>query len=658
MENSTPLSRVEDILQSTIDSTEYDKPPQSRVEKLLIDLKEVIEDSGDTSAYHPAGSVDSVAELPAPSADYLGYVYDIAQAFTTTSDFKEGAGKRYPAGSNIAIIDAGTPETPSYKYDVLSGFIDTSVFVEKEEGKGLSTNDYTDAEKTKLASLENYDDTEIRSALNTKANDADLATVAKSGAYSDLSGTPTIPSKTSDLTNDAGFVTNQINDSTASASTAYSSNKTDTLLGDKEDKPIDITKAAYDALSDAEKHNGRTYYITDSGNTWIFGYDIDNNDENPNTRVSYPADVDNTYFTPAYMDFASGVFKYGNWNLNPGEKFMPNPCMQKYDNSVDYYLSASNNAYKEDGVTSSDIADTSYGGNAMMEWNLIYTKRWESQGVYHFRCSNKKLDNDFECWCNYDRLDNVIPHFYTPIYFGSSDGTRLRSLSGKSNYVNDTAPNEITKAKANGSDWYTEVTADWMLICDLLVMMCKSTNIQAKYGTGRTKSSNSSAINTGTMNDKGLFWGSNDETSGIKLFGMENWYCGNLWRRMAGYMYVDGVQKLKITRGTKDGSTATDYNTTGAGYIAIPNSTVSSEGWTKIMKALPYGRITTGVGGSASTYESDYFYGNNSGTRYALAGGRWGASSNAGPFCVRLYDAPSRAGAYVGAALSCKPLAS
>ena len=33
-----PQSRVEEILQSKIDGTSYDKPPQSRVEALLIEL--------------------------------------------------------------------------------------------------------------------------------------------------------------------------------------------------------------------------------------------------------------------------------------------------------------------------------------------------------------------------------------------------------------------------------------------------------------------------------------------------------------------------------------------------------------------------------------------------------------------------------------------
>ena len=45
--------------------------------------------------------------------------------------------------------------------------------------------------------------------ISGKANSADLAAVATSGNYSDLSGKPTIPTKTSDLTNDSGFLTSE-----------------------------------------------------------------------------------------------------------------------------------------------------------------------------------------------------------------------------------------------------------------------------------------------------------------------------------------------------------------------------------------------------------------------------------------------------------------
>lgn len=42
--------------------------------------------------------------------------------------------------------------------------------VDKEEGKGLSTNDFTNEEKEKLAGLNNYDDTEIIDLLPKVSN--------------------------------------------------------------------------------------------------------------------------------------------------------------------------------------------------------------------------------------------------------------------------------------------------------------------------------------------------------------------------------------------------------------------------------------------------------------------------------------------------------
>ena len=42
--------------------------------------------------------------------------------------------------------------------------------VEKEDGMGLSENNYTNAEKEKLKTLQNYDDTEIKSDINNLKN--------------------------------------------------------------------------------------------------------------------------------------------------------------------------------------------------------------------------------------------------------------------------------------------------------------------------------------------------------------------------------------------------------------------------------------------------------------------------------------------------------
>lgn len=63
--------------------------------------------------------------------------------------------------------------TDYYKKNEVDELLDTKV--NKVSGKQLSTNDYTTAEKTKLASLENYDDGELRSKVDALHNYDDTA---------------------------------------------------------------------------------------------------------------------------------------------------------------------------------------------------------------------------------------------------------------------------------------------------------------------------------------------------------------------------------------------------------------------------------------------------------------------------------------------------
>lgn len=106
-----------------------------------------------------------------------------------------------------------------------AGYVnDISMKVDKEQGKGLSSNDYTTEEKTKLAGLENYDDTAVRGLIAGKQDIInDLATI-RSGAglgatayqkpstgipASDIADgvIPTVPTNVSAFTNDAGYLT-------------------------------------------------------------------------------------------------------------------------------------------------------------------------------------------------------------------------------------------------------------------------------------------------------------------------------------------------------------------------------------------------------------------------------------------------------------------
>ena len=181
--------------------------------------------------------------------------------------------------------------------------------------------------------------------------------------------------------------------------------------------------------------------------------------------------------------------------------------------------------------------------------------------------------------------------------------------------------------------------------------MGKSTDTQTVFGMGNCNSS--AQIKNGTMNSKGLFWGSTDKTSGVKVFGMENWW-GNLWRRIGGWVTdSNGVQKIKMTYGTSDGSTTTGYNTDGTGYISV-GSKPSSNGYIKSMNFNKLGLIPSSTVGSSSTYYSDSSYWGTS--RYALVGGYWSNDLGCGVFFVSLGSAVSVSGSSVSAALSCKPL--
>lgn len=82
------------------------------------------------------------------------------------------------SGKGLSTEDFTTEEKT--KLAGLSNYDDTSVLsdlankVDKVSGKGLSTNDYTTEEKTKLAGLSNYDDTALTSrvsALETTVGD-------------------------------------------------------------------------------------------------------------------------------------------------------------------------------------------------------------------------------------------------------------------------------------------------------------------------------------------------------------------------------------------------------------------------------------------------------------------------------------------------------
>ena len=402
-----------------------------------------------------------------------------------------------------------------------------------------------------------------------------------------------------------------------------------------------------------------------------YGFQINGSESNPSSAVTYIADA--VGFTPAAMNYGTNVFDYGSWE---DAFFMPRPCMLKSDGTVDYYLDPDDYTKKEDG-TASDIANTAYDGNAMMEWGRNGRKIWlkiqpssdgHSAKVW---IANNQVDSKFHDYSFHNCKGESAEHFYTPIYNGSVISSKMRSLSGQTVSKSLQGTAEITAAKANNPStdelWNIECFADRVLINMLLILMGKSLDTQTVFGQG-ANSGGSEAVNdtftTGVHNAKGLFYGTNSgavsaNTFGncVKVFGMENYY-GFQWRRTNGLILNNGATKYKLTYGTEDGSAATGYNTDGTNYkdaSVTPSGT--SGGYISAAKFTEDGMFSDTMSGSASTYFCDGTWFNNSAVTFALFGGYSNVGAWVGAFSLSLYNAVSTANWAIGASVSCKPLA-
>lgn len=396
-----------------------------------------------------------------------------------------------------------------------------------------------------------------------------------------------------------------------------------------------------------------------------YAYKVDKNDSNPATRVTpYESDYgcENLNYTPAHMDYQNDVFDYGSWTgLQTCDRsqvfFAPKPCMLNYNGSVAYYLDPSDFTKKADGVTASDIADETFGGNAMVQFPNIYFKRWEDSSYQYCVITDKQVDSGFKNYAHHDVNGATLPYIYLAMYFGSYDGLRMRSLSGKEPMTGTTRQQEFDRAQANndsgeqGEGWFTMHKADWDMVNDLLILIGMSTDTQTTFGRGNDSRGINGCIGTGTMDNKGLFWGSNDGTSGVKVF-IENWW-GNIWRSIAGWINANGTQKVKMTYGQEDGSTTDGFNLDGTGYVAISNSTPNG-GYINTYYATEYGMIPKNANGSATTYLCDGMWDNNSQIDFALVGGCSDDGAPCGAFCACLNGSAADATWFFGASLTYK----
>ena len=327
----------------------------------------------------------------------------------------------------------------------------------------------------------------------------------------------------------------------------------------------------------------------------IYGYDININDSNPNTRVSYPSDVLNKNYRPFRIGLSTGEYTLNEWRDAFFIKEI-RPVMLKYNGEVDYELNHDDHSKKLDGAIS-DIRNRNYEGNTMIEFPKMYFKRWEDTTHQHVRVANYKVDDDYKCYQHmYDgkELDKIYIGMFAPCEVNG----RIRSLADELPLVGKRGSEEKALIDANGPGWQYD---DWMNTCmvvDLLFLMGKSTDLQGTFGMGNC--SNTFRNITGQTLDKGMFNGRDDSKKSVKFFYLENYY-GDTYNRKYGC--ISNNNKDILIKPYPPYSTDTNNP---PGYINVVKYNGSVTGYISKTKMSEYGMIPIEAKGSDSTYIPDY----------------------------------------------------
>ena len=173
------------------------------------------------SAIVPKGTKAFAGLTPSTdlAAANVGFMWNISDAFTTTSDFVEGQGVSIPAGANVYVAN---PSTGVYKYDIFQGMYDLSGYALKSE-MSVEAGTGANADKTTIT-LKSGTSATVLTTHQDISGKADKVSSATNGNFAGLDANGNLTdsgSKASDFQAAGDYKTTQtaVTDPTAGSAT-------------------------------------------------------------------------------------------------------------------------------------------------------------------------------------------------------------------------------------------------------------------------------------------------------------------------------------------------------------------------------------------------------------------------------------------------------
>jgi hypothetical protein len=377
----------------------------------------------------------------------------------------------------------------------------------------------------------------------------------------------------------------------------------------------------------------------------------------PSQRIEYVGA--NADYTPISVTMGGG-YSLNSWADFPWLKGNK-PYMVKSDGTPDYRLDETDYTKREDG-TDSDVANTDYDGGAFAWAPRIYKQEYMAgdDRVVLFRMT---AADGFEPVGFVDGDGNVLEGVWIPMFYGSIVDEKMRSLSGIQPDYSKTTAQQKTAIDAFGDRARFFGGSIMNTLIDLEILFCKTTNLQAAYGSGNCNGYDSSL--TPTMGVKqnaviggGQFYGTSDGKSLNKIFHSIVLGSYQQYMRDPYLLLVNG--RYKVSPNYEYDVTGATYIDTGISLPKVLNTDGSQkQGWFyphKYQTIPGFGHVPVyPYKGSSSTGGCDGLYQDVGITAVALRFGYCNYGTVAGGRCLNLHGPAGDAYWDIGSALLLLP---